>query len=133
MPSLRGIGENIVAGLATVAIVTAAAWIASRFDAPITLWVVVLIAVLVFAAGTVFGRFLRFGEDLFAYQADLIGEAILALREVAAGQLDISFEDFVERGILAPARYGLSVVRGEEIRLSVLELDETEQAFRIAL
>jgi hypothetical protein len=61
----------------------------------------------------------------------LIAEAILRLREVAAGHLDISFGEFIERGVLAPARFGLSVVPGEEIRLSVLRFDESTQAFQI--
>lgn len=79
----------------------------------------------------VLGRVLRIGEDLLGYQADLIGEAILGLREIAAGKLDVSFEEFIERGVLAPARFGISAVRGEEIRLSVLKLDNETQQFKM--
>jgi GAF domain-containing protein len=131
MPSFRGVWENVIAGLVTLVLLAVATWIASRFDAPIALWVVVSIAVFAFLAGTLLGRLLRGGEDLPAYQADLIGEATLALRDVAAGHLDVSFEDFIERGILAPARFGLSAVSGEEIRLSVLKLDDDAQTFRM--
>lgn len=77
------------------------------------------------------GRFRRIGEDLAGYQADLLGEAILALRNFEGGRVSISLEDFVERGILGPARFGLSAVAGEEIRLSVLELDEPGKNFRM--
>jgi GAF domain-containing protein len=56
---------------------------------------------------------------------------MLALRDYAAGRLDIPFTDLVERGVLAPARYGLSIVRGEEIRLAILELDDTGEAFQM--
>jgi GAF domain-containing protein len=76
-------------------------------------------------------RAARIGEDLLGYQADLIGEAILGLREIAAGKLDVSFEEFIERGVLAPARFGISAVRGEEIRLSVLKLDDETQQFKM--
>lgn len=112
-------------------VVAFATWAASTLDAQITLWGVVIIVVVAFLAGLGVGRVLRFGEDLLGYQADLIGEAILALRDVVAGQLDISFEEFIERGVLAPARFGLSAVRGEEIRLSVLKLDDSTQTFQM--
>lgn len=131
MPSLRGVGENVIAGMLGLLILAGATWAASTLDVPVPLWAVLLVAIIALAAGVAMGRLLRFGEDLLTYQADLIGEAILALRDVAAGQLDVSFEDFIERGVLAPARFGLSAVSGEEIRLSVLEFDDDAQTFRM--
>lgn len=131
MPSIRGVGENVIAGLVVLVIAALAAWAASTFDAPVALWGVVLVAAAAFAAGVGIGRVMRIGEDLLGYQADLIGEAILGLREIAAGHLDISFEEFIERGVLAPARFGISALRGEEIRLSVLKLDAETQTFRM--
>jgi GAF domain-containing protein len=131
MPSLRGVGENVVASLLGLLILAGAAWATSTLDVPVPLWAVLLVGVTACALGVAVGRLLRFGEDLLAYQADLLGEAILALRDVAAGQLDVSFEDFIERGVLAPARFGLSAVSGEEIRLSVLEFDDDAQTFRM--
>ena len=131
MPSLRGVWENVIAGLLGLAVIALATWFASTLDAPVALWAVVLIAVVAFLAGTTLGRVLRVGEDLLGYQADLIGEAILGLREIVAGHLDVSFEEFIERGVLAPARFGISAVRGEEIRLSVLKLDEKTQEFKM--
>lgn len=131
MPSARGVWENVIAAFAVMAIVAVAAWVASTFDAPVALWIVVLIAVAALLAGVVVGHIVRVGEELPAYQADLIGEGILALREVAAGRLDVSFDEFIERGVLAPARFGLSAERGEEIRLSILKFDEGAQVFRM--
>ncbi len=131
MPSARGVWENVIAGLVVLGIVALAAWIASKFDAPVALWIVVLIGLGTLLIGVGVGRIMRFGEDLLGYQADLMGEAILGLREVVAGRLDISFDEFIERGVLAPARFGLSIVRGEEIRLSVLKFDDDAQAFRM--
>lgn len=131
MPSTRAVSENVIAGLMGIVILAAATWAASKLDAPVSLWVVVLVVVGALAVGMGIGRLMRFGEDLLGYQADLIGEAILGLREIVAGHLDISFDDFIERGVLAPARFGLSVERGEEIRLSVLEFDDDAQAFKM--
>lgn len=131
MPSARGVWENVIAGLVVLVIVALAAWIASKFDAPVALWIVVLATLGGVLIGIGVGRVMRFGEDLLGYQADLMGEAILGLREVVAGHLDISFDEFIERGVLAPARFGLSVVRGEEIRLSVLTFDDDSQAFQM--
>lgn len=131
MPSVRGIWENVIAGLIVLVILAAATWAISRIDAPIALWGVVLIGFALFAAGLKLGRLMRSGEELLGYQADLIGEALLGLRDVIAGHINVSFEDFIERGVLGPARYSLSVVRNEEIRLSVLELDKSTQTFRM--
>jgi GAF domain-containing protein len=131
MPSARGVWENVIAGLAVLGIVALATWIASTFDAPIALWIVVLVAMMAALLGIGVGRVMRFGEDLLGYQADLIGEATLGLREIVAGHLDVSFDDFIERGVLAPARFGLSVVRGEEIRLSILTFDDGTQTFQM--
>lgn len=127
MPSLRGVIENVVAAL----VVAGLAWIVSRTDASIQLWVAMVAVATVSAVAFWAGRFRRIGEDLASYQADLLGEAILALGNFEGGRLSISLEDFVERGILGPARFGLSAVAGEEIRLSVLELDEGGENFRM--
>jgi GAF domain-containing protein len=127
MPSLRGVVENVIATLVVAGIV----WLVSTVDAPIQLWVAVVAAAAASAAAYWAGRLQRVGEDLAGYQADLLSEAILALRNFEAGRLKISLEDFVERGILGPARYGLSAVAGEQIRLSVLELDESSRSFHM--
>lgn len=131
MPSARGVWENVIAGFVVLAVVALATWAASTLDAPVALWVVVPIAVATLLIGVGIGRIMRFGDDLSGYQADLLGEAVLGLREIVAGRLDISFDDFIERGVLAPARFGLSVVQGEEIRLSVLAFDDDAQVFRM--
>lgn len=129
MPSLRGILENALGGLLGLGALAIAAWGISHVDAPLALWIVFLIAILMALLGFGAGRASRYGDNLLGYQADLLGEAMLGLREIAAGKLNVSFEEFMERGVLAPARFGLSAERGEEIRLSVLELDV--DAFRM--
>lgn len=128
---MRGIWENVVGGALATLAVAVAVWAASRFDVPVPLWLVLIVGACGLVFGMGLGRLFRYGEDLAGYQADLVADAILGLREVIAGKLNLPFEEFIERGVLAPARYGISAVRGEEIRLAVLQLDETESEFRM--
>lgn len=123
VPSVQGISENVIAGLLGLLILAGATWGVSHVDAPIALWAVFVIGVGLGLLGFVAGRAPHHGDDLLGYQADLLGEAVLALRDLVAGKLNVPFEDFMERGVLAPARFGLSVERNEEIRLSVLVPD----------
>lgn len=131
MPSAKGIWENIIATVVVLLVVAAVGWAASMLDTAVALWVVVLMVIAAVALGIFIGWLVHDRADLPRYQADLLGETMLALRDYAAGRLGIPFADLVERGVLAPARYGLSVVRGEEIRLAILELDDTGEAFRM--
>ncbi len=121
MLSRRGVSENVVAGLIAAGILAGAAWGVSHVDAPIPLWAALVAAVCAGALGFVSGqKIFRYGDDLPGYQSNLLNEAMLALRDLVAGKLNVTFEDFMERGVLAPARFGLSVERNEKIRLSVL-------------
>lgn len=120
-----------MAGLIATALLAVATVAASLVDAPVPLWAVVLAVAAAILVGAWIGRAIRYGEELLGFQADLLSEAILGLRDIIAGELDVSFPDFVERGVLAPARFGLSLERGEEVRLSILELDDSEQCFRM--
>jgi GAF domain-containing protein len=131
MRFIRGVSENAVGNLVCLALLAAAAWGISKVDAPVALWIVFLVFLLGTVAGLKIGRMPRFGGNLFAYQSDLIGEAMQGLREVIAGKLNVSFEDFIERGVLAPARFALSTKRGEEIRISVLQPNSDGQTFRM--
>lgn len=116
-------------GLLGLGVLAAAAWGISHVDAPLSLWIVFLVAAGVLLLGFWIGRVSRYGDELLGYQSDLLGEAILALREVIAGKLNLTFDEFLERGVLAPARFGLSAERGEEIRLSILKPDEDGRNF----
>ena len=128
MPTVKGVFENLIAGGALAVILLVGTWATDTIDTPVPLWLLILSSVVVLVVGFSVGKLTRDHADLPAYQADLVGEAILALRDHAAGRLAVPLSDLVELGILAPARYGLSVVRGEEIRLSVVEPDELSQA-----
>ncbi len=127
MPTVRGVLENVLAGI----IMLGLAWGVSRIDASIQLWVALLLFAGALAIGYRLGISRRTPEDLASYQADLLRDAILALRDFEAGRLEVSLENLIERGILGPAGYGLSAVAGEQIRLSVLELDDSGESFRM--
>lgn len=131
VPSPRAVSENVVAGLIGVGILAGAAWGVSHVDAPIPLWAALVAAVCVAALGFASGQVFRYGDDLPGYQSNLLNEAMLALRDLVAGKLNVPFEDFMERGVLAPARFGLSVERNEEIRLSVLIPESEGENFKM--
>jgi GAF domain-containing protein len=131
MPTLRGVWENVIAGLIGLGVLGACGWLVSHIGGSVPVWVPFATAVFGAVLGFSIGWLIHDRSDLPAYQADLLGEAMLALRDYAAGRLGVSFDDLIERGILAPARFGLSVVAGEEIRLSILELDDSGEAFKM--
>lgn len=134
MPSLRGISENVVAGLIVLVIAAVASGLLSLLDASVPLWVVPAVAT-VFAGGAfLLGQLSGLGEDLASYHADHVGEVILTFQQFLAGKLPgISVADLIERGILGPARFGLTTVPGEDIRLAVLVPTEPEKReFRMA-
>ena len=128
MPSLKGIGEGLIATALWVGGSALAAFAVSRLDARVDLWVVPLSVGAALAVGVLLGR--RATRSLAGYQADLFADAVLTLKQILVGELALSFEEFVERGILAPARFGLIAVPGEEVRLSVL-VPANESEFRM--
>lgn len=132
MPTARGVWENVVATLVVLAVLAVLGWTTSTISSPVPLWLAISLTVAGLGVGILIGLLQRDYSDLPAYQADLLGEAMLALRDYAAGRLQVPFADLVERGILAPAQFGLSLKPEEEIRLSVLELDNSGQAFRMS-
>jgi GAF domain-containing protein len=129
--SRRGIGENLIAGLIATGLIALAGWGSSRIDASAPLWLVVLALAVGVAIGWILSRHMRAGRDLAGYQAEHLRDVVLGLREVVGGNIGITFSDFVERGVLSPARYGLSTSKGEEIRLSVLAFDKAGDTFKM--
>lgn len=134
MRFLRGLTESTVANLAAVGVLALGAWLLSRLDASVPLWIVPVAFALGLAIGWLRSHLVAGSEDdLLGFHAEHVGDAILTLREILDGQLGrVSFEEFVERGILAPARFGLVFSPQEDIRLSVLELDENRREFKMS-
>ena len=60
-------------------------------------------------------------EDLFSYYGEHVHEVIETAQKLVSGTLTgVTVDDFVERGILAPAREGLQRDSVESIRMTVL-------------
>ena len=56
-----------------------------------------------------------------AYYEEHLREALETLQRAISGDIPgVSFDDFIERGVLDPARYWLTQAPSEDIRLSVL-------------
>lgn len=70
--------------------------------------------------------------DLSQYYADHLYEVLETLQKVISQSIpDVSFSEFVQLGMLEPARQYLTQAPGEDIRLSVLVPDERHQDFRM--
>lgn len=85
VPTARGIWENVVATFVVLAVLAALGFITSTIETPIPLWLTIALAIAALGIGMVIGLLRRDYSDLPAYQADLLGEAMLALRDYAAG------------------------------------------------
>jgi GAF domain-containing protein len=125
--------------LAVVVLVIAALFL-DFLDDHVPFWVVLLAAVLFGAAGLAVGRRNGGTQELIAqllveldlnqYYADHLYEALETLQKVITERIPgVSFSEFVERGMLEPARQYLTQAQGEDIRLSVLVPDERHQDF----
>lgn len=67
-------------------------------------------------------------ENLYPYYAEHVREALNTLQRIAAGQVTgVTTEEFVERGILAPACYWLTRLGDESVRMTVIRPKEPDQ------
>jgi GAF domain-containing protein len=82
------------------------------------------LALVAFLLGRARSRALFFGSEavLWAdFYAAHLHEVLVTLRRVIEGGMgDVTFDDFVERGVLDPAKEALAQAPGEEVRLSIL-------------
>jgi hypothetical protein len=116
--------------LAAVAVVALTVWQGGSIPA----WVAVLVALMVMAVAVLRGRRLRRrvaaadGEAAILDYAlsrhenytSHVAEVLDNLQRVIAGDLDTSMGDYIERGILAPAREYLTTDASENVRLAIL-------------
>jgi GAF domain-containing protein len=129
MPSRRGVIDGVVAAF----IVGALAWVASHIGASVPAWVLIPVAAVAAFVGHQVTTYKRHSQLLSTFNAQHATDAILTLRKILDGELTgISFDEFVERGILEPARLGLAIAPEEDIRLSVLELDAKSGQFTMS-
>ena len=129
----------VVPALVVVALVVAA-FALDVLDDDITVWIAVVGGLLFGAAGLAVGR--RTGPtqelvgqllleiDLNQYYADHLYEVLETLQKVITERIPgVTFSEFVERGMLEPARQYLTQAPGEDIRLSLLVPDDRHQDF----
>jgi GAF domain-containing protein len=94
----------------------------------IKVWIA-LLALLLCCGGAYFvgaGRVTR--KNLYPYYAEHVREALNTLQRVAAGTVaGVTTEEFVERGILAPACYWLTQVGDEGVRMTVIRPKEPDR------
>jgi GAF domain len=87
---------------------------------------VAMIAPVAFASGRLSAR----GRDLRDYYAEHVRETLETLQKAIAGGIPgVSYQDFIERGILEPARHWLRQAPHEDVRLSVLVPDDADRDF----
>lgn len=131
---LRTLPGRIAEGLLVALVLAGGGWLLGILDAAVPLWVLAVgVAVLVplsFAVGRMFGR--AAPENLELYYAEHVREVLETLQKAIVGGIPgVTVRDYVERGILAPARHWLTQRPGEDVRLSIIVPDEQEKEFRL--
>ncbi|MBJ7329428.1 MAG: GAF domain-containing protein [Solirubrobacteraceae bacterium] len=135
--------ENALGNWLVIVVGAIVIFAASRTDDDVTLpaWLFVALLLLVMGAGFVIGRLLG-GTDadyLAALEQEVeldrsyaahIYDVLQTLQKAIAGHIpDVSYKDFIDRGVLQPARDRLTQLPGEEIRLSILVPTADQQQF----
>lgn len=126
IPTASDIVKSTVTTLIVTVIVTVGGALLGVLDSSVPLWVVVVLAaaaVLAFIAG----RIAEAGENLEPLYVDHVREILDTLQKVIAGEIPgVTIGDFVERGVLAPARQWLANSADEDVRLSILVPDPAD-------
>lgn len=123
IPSLGDVLREAIAAVFVAALFAVGGGLVGILDAPVPLWVVLLLAVCAVGAFLA-GRIVRTRENLEALYVDHLREVLDTLQMVVAGEIpEVTARDFIEQGILAPARQWLAVGKDEDVRLSILAPD----------
>lgn len=128
------VADSIVVPVLVVAVVAAASLILGLLDEEVPVWTAFVGIVLVGGAAVAWARRGRSGNgeleelvemllvqvDLHEYYADHLYEVLETLQKAITQSIPgVSFAEFVERGMLEPARQYLTQAPGEDVRLSV--------------
>jgi GAF domain-containing protein len=128
---LTSLPGKVVEALIVTGILAALGLLLGILQSSVPVWVSLAGAAAVGTLAFVAGRLLR-GDDLYPVYAEHIRETLETLQRTLAGEIDgVSVDDFIERGILDPARYWLSQGADEDIRLMVVSPDESGKQFRL--
>lgn len=107
-------------------------------------WVAVVVVLALLALGYAVARRRSAGDldvlleyldselALGRYYADHVREVLEILQRGIAGDLPVTYGDFIQRGVLEPARDWLMQVPGEDIRISILAPDAAGREFHMA-
>lgn len=104
-------------------IVTAVSgWLLGRLNTKVPLWLVALAAGLaIIATMLLTGRANAGKARLYAYYAEHLRECLETFQKVLAGAIPgVNVADYIERGVLGPARQWLARRRDEDVRLSII-------------
>jgi GAF domain-containing protein len=137
------VADSLVVPLLGFVLIAVAGVLLARLDEDIPAWTALIAVVLIAAGAFALGRVRASSQevttlidDLFVqvelhlYYADHIYEVLETLQKVVSGSIpDVGFDEFVERGMLEPARGYLTQASGEDVRLSVQVPDEERQNF----
>lgn len=94
-------------------------------DMPV--WGALAVAVVVGVVGYVIGTVRSGIKKLYPVYAEHIRDALESLQKVLAGEIaGVNIDEFVERGILGPARYWLRHGPSEDVRLMVVQPNEKD-------
>ena len=137
------VADSIVVPVLVVVVVALASLVLGVLDEKVPVWAALLTLLVLVAGAFALGRaarpddkdleefieLLQLQVDLHQFYADHLYDVLETLQKVITEQIPgVTFTDFVERGMLQPAREYLQVP-GEDVRLSVQVPDEEHQNF----
>lgn len=136
------VADSLVVPLLALLVIAGAGLLLGLLDEHVPVWAALIAATLVGAAAMALARrrpnggepldALHLQVDLHEYYADHLYEVLETLQKVLSQSIrDVSFAEFVERGMLQPAREYLTQAPGEEVRLSILVPDDQRQHFEM--
>jgi GAF domain-containing protein len=134
------VADSLIVPVLAIGVLVIAGLVLDFLDDDVEVWIVLVAAVFFGAAGLAVGRRdggtqelvsqLLLELDLNQYYANHLYEVLETLQKIISQSIPgVSFSEFVERGMLEPARQYLTQGPGEDIRLSVLVPDERHQDF----
>lgn len=134
------VADSLVVPVLAVLVIAAASLLLGLLDEDVPVWAALIAVALSSAVALAWGRrraeggelidALLLQVDLHEYYADHLYEVLETLQKVLSRSIpDVSFAEFVERGMLQPAREYLTQAPGEDVRLSVQIPDAQRRDF----
>lgn len=137
----NALGNLVAAGVLALG---ALAIVFANDELTVPAWVAVVVALALLALAYVVARRRSSGDvdwlldyldtelALGRYYVAHVREVLEILQRGIAGDLPVTYGDFIQRGVLEPARDWLMQMPGEDIRISILTPDAAQQEFHMA-